>query len=156
MGWVKNGLLLTAGGVIGGLIGLIVGGNIVSENYEDLLDDEPEEVDGIAVLVRKLRKEAETAMAACETEEAREAVYARIQASVNQMRDELQQRGEGLIAEIREAAQRKAQAAGGETEDSVDEQVQNIQDAMERAEQSLGDALEALRPKSFNPAGAEA
>ena len=164
MGWIKNGLLLTAGGILGTFVGVIIGDRIAMERYDYLLDDDEEPRDGLRILLDNIRCEAASAMEACEDDAAREAVYAKIQDSINHLRSELQTQGEAIIAEFRQQQKEaKAARAGGtggaeasaaEEEGTVDEHMQKIKDMMDKAEGTLRETLDALKPQSSDPAPA--
>lgn len=164
MGWIKNGLLLTAGGILGTFVGVIIGDRIAMERYDYLLDDDEEPRDGLRILLDNIRCEAASAMEACEDDAAREAVYAKIQDSINHLRSELQTQGEAIIAEFRQQQEEaKAARAGGtggaeasaaEEEGTVDEHMQKIKDMMDKAEGTLRETLDALKPQSSDPAPA--
>lgn len=160
MGWIKNGLLLTAGGILGTFVGVIIGDRIAMERYDYLLDDDEEPRDGLRILLDNIRCEAASAMEACEDDAAREAVYAKIQDSINHLRSELQTEGEAIIAEFRQQEEAKAARAEGaeasatEGEGTVDEHMQKIKDMMDKAEGTLRETLDALKPQSSDPAPA--
>ena len=126
MSWVKKGLLLAAGGVIGLCVAAALeadddGAERGSEGLRD--------VDGIALLGEKLRREAEWAMEECTNDE------------------KLAARGAEIIAEL------EAQFAEGRDEaDPMNEppvqttQVQNIRNALDELAQSMDETLKGLRP----------
>ncbi len=97
MSWVKNGLLLAAGGVIGLCVAaaLEVDDDGAERGSEGLRD-----VDGIALLGEKLRREAEWAMEECTNDEERAAVYAEIKTSIGTLQEKLAARGAEIIAEL--------------------------------------------------------
>lgn len=164
MGWIKNGLLLTAGGILGTFVGVIIGDRIAMERYDYLLDDDEEPRDGLRILLDNIRCEAASAMEACEDDAAREAVYVKIQDSINHLRSELQTQGEAIIAEFRQQQEeakaaraegaRGAEASATEGEGTVDEHMQKIKDMMDKAEGTLRETLDALKPQSSDPAPA--
>ena len=84
MSWVKNGLLLAAGGFIGLCVAAAIEADEdgVERSSEGLRD-----VDGIAVLAEKLRREAEWAMEECTSDEERDAVYAKIKTSIGALQE---------------------------------------------------------------------
>lgn len=177
MGWIKNGLLLTAGGILGTFVGVMIGDRIAMERYDYLLDDDEEPRDGLQILLDNIRSEAASAMEACEDDAAREAVYAKIQDSINHLRSELQTQGEAIIAEFRRqqeeakaagaegaeaagaegaeaAGAEGAEASAAEGEGTVDEHMQKIKDMMGKAEDTLRETLDALKPQPSDPAPA--
>ena len=144
MSWVKNGLLLAAGGVIGLCVAaaLEADDDGVERGSEGLRD-----VDGIALLGEKLRREAEWAMEECTSDEERDAVYAEIKTSISALQEKLAERGAEIIAEL------EAQfAEEGEEEDLVCEQpvqtkcVQNIREVLDELAQFMDKTLKDLQP----------
>lgn len=144
MSWVKNGLLLATGGIIGLCVAAVIeadddGAECSSEGLRD--------VDGIAVLAEKLRREAEWAMEECTSDEERDAVYAKIKTSIGALQEKLAERGAEIIAEL------EAQfAEEGEEEDLVCEQpvqtkcVQNIREVLDELAQFMDKTLKELQP----------
>ena len=144
MSWVKNGLLLATGGIIGLCVAAVIeadddGAECSSEGLRD--------VDGIAVLAEKLRREAEWAMEECTSDEEHDAVYAEIKTSIGALQEKLAERGEEIIAEL------EAQfAEEGEEEDLVCEQpvqtkcVQNIREVLDELAQFMDKTLKELQP----------
>ena len=144
MSWVKNGLLLATGGIIGLCVAAAIeadddGAERSSEGLRD--------VDGIAVLGEKLRREAEWAMEECTSDEERDAVYAEIKTSISALQEKLAERGAEIIAEL------EAQfAEEGEEEDLVCEQpvqtkcVQNIREVLDELAQFMDKTLKELQP----------
>lgn len=143
MSWVKNGLLLATGGIIGLCVAAAIeadddGAERSSEGLRD--------VDGIAVLGEKLRREAEWAMEECTSDEERDAVYAEIKTSIGALQEKLAERGAEIIAEL------EAQfAEEGKEEDRVCEQpvqtkcVQNIREVLDELAQSMDKTLKGLQ-----------
>lgn len=144
MSWVKNGLLLATGGIIGLCVAAAIeadddGAERSSEGLRD--------VDGIAVLGEKLRREAEWAMEECTSDEERDAVYAEIKTSIGALQEKLAERGAEIIAEL------EAQfAEEGKEEERVCEQpvqtkcVQNIREVLDELAQSMDKTLKGLQP----------
>lgn len=144
MSWVKNGLLLAAGGVIGLCVAaaLEVDDDGAERGSEGLRD-----VDGIALLGEKLRREAEWAMEECTNDEERAAVYAEIKTSIGALQEKLAERGAEIIAEL------ESQFAEGRDEaDPMNEPpvqttyVQNIRTALDELAQSMDETLKGLQP----------
>ena len=143
MSWVKNGLLLAAGGVIGLCVAAALeadddGGERGSDGLRD--------VDGIALLGEKLRREAEWAMEECTNDEERAAVYAEIKTSIGALQEKLAARGAEIIADL------EAQFAEGRDEADPMEppvqttQVQTIRNALDELAQSMDETLKGLQP----------
>ena len=144
MSWVKNGLLLAAGGVIGLCVAAALeadddGAERGSEGLRD--------VDGIALLGEKLRREAEWAMEECTNDEERAAVYAEIKTSIGTLQEKLAARGAEIIAELESQF-----AEGRDEEDPMNEspvqaeRVQNIRNALDELAQSMDETLKGLQP----------
>ena len=144
MSWVKNGLLLATGGIIGLCVAAAIeadddGAERSSEGLRD--------VDGIAVLGEKLRREAEWAMEECTSDEERDAVYAEIKTSIGALQEKIAERGAEIIAEL------EAQfAEEGKEEERVCEQpvqtkcVQNIREVLDELALSMDKTLKDLQP----------
>ena len=144
MSWVKNGLLLAAGGVIGlCMAAALEADDDGAERSSKGLRD----VDGIALLGEKLRREAEWAMEECTNDEERAAVYAEIKTSIGALQEKLAARGAEIIADL------ESQFAEGRDEtDPMNEspvqttQVQNIRNALDELAQSMDATLKGLQP----------
>ena len=143
MSWVKNSLLLAAGGFIGLCVAAALeadddGGERGSDGLRD--------VDGIALLGEKLRREAEWAMEECTNDEERTAVYAEIKTSIGTLQEKLAARGAEIIAEL------ESQFAKGRDETTeMNEQpaqtqcVQSIRTALDELAQSMDETLERMK-----------
>ena len=115
MSWVKNGLLLGAGGVIG----LVIAAQLESEGKLD--DDlfrvqresrrEPSTEENIESLIEKIREEAKWAMAECTTDEQREKVYEEVKSSIQKLQVALERSGDKIITDL------KAQTSEDEDDD---------------------------------------
>ena len=144
MTWWKNGLLLAAGGVAG----LALAAWLESECEKEGTDAEENgnsKVDGIELLVEKVRRDAKWAMDECTTDEEREKVYADVSASIQKLQATLQQRGEAIIAELKEQA-----LSAGDTEDldeSIDNAVRQFKSDMEDLTQALDETLASVKPE---------
>ena len=105
MSWVKNGLLLGAGGVIG----LVIAAQLESEGKLD--DDlfrvqresrrEPSTEENIESLIEKIREEAKWAMAECTTDEQREKVYEEVKSSIQKLQVALERSGDKIITDLK-------------------------------------------------------
>ena len=105
MSWVKNGLLLGAGGVIG----LVIAAQLESEGKLD--DDlfrvqresrrEPSTEESIESLIEKIREEAKWAMAECTTDEQREKVYEEVKSSIQKLQVALERSGDKIITDLK-------------------------------------------------------
>ena len=134
MSWVKNGLLLATGGIIGLYVAVASGAHgDDSERSEGLRD-----VDGIAVLGEKLRREAEWAMEECMSDEERVAVYADLKASIGALQEKLSERLEEQFAEERDESNKQAVQV---------EQVQSVRAVMDKLVHSMDETLKGLEPK---------
>ena len=144
MSGVKNGLLLAAGGVIGLCVAAALE---VDEDGAERGSEGLRDVDGIALLGEKLRREAEWAMEECTSDEERAAVYAEIKTSIGVLQEKLAACGAEIIAEL------EAQFAEGRDEaDPMNEppvqatQVQNIRNVLDELAQSMDETLKGLQP----------
>lgn len=142
MSWVKNGLLLAAGSVIGLCVAAAIEADDDAERGSDGLRD----VDGIALLGEKLRREAEWAMEECTNDEERAAVYAEIKTSIGALQEKLAARGAEIIAEL------ESQFAEGRDETTeMNEQpaqtqcVQSVRTALGELAQSMDETLERMK-----------
>ena len=142
MSWVKNGLLLAAGSVIGLCVAAAIEADDGAERGSDGLRD----ADGIALLGEKLRREAEWAMEECTNDEERAAIYAEIKTSIGALQEKLVERGAEIIAEL------ESQFAEGRDETTeMNEQpaqtqcVQSVRTALDELAQSMDETLERMK-----------
>ena len=151
MGMAKNGILLAIGGMLGAFVAAVMTSDEVKQTVKETAEA-CKEFAAMDRLIEKLRIEGEAALKVCTNDEEREAVYEKIRASVAQLKEELQEKGEALIAEFRA----KAQSAGENvpaTNEDADGHIENIRQTLERFSESLDETLRALNP---NPPAAEA
>ena len=142
MGWIKNGLLLATGG----MLGVMLGGILYDQCFDNRdYDDDGPEPDGLELLVKKIRREAEAAMADCETDEEREAAYAEIRSSIEKIKEKLQKKGDAIISELQE--QKRSDDAKAEVSAKAKEQAESIKETLEKAGVSLDEVLDSLKPK---------
>ncbi len=146
MSMAKNGILLAIGGMVGAFIAAVMTNDEAKEAAKDAAKA-CKEFAAMDRLIDTLRMEGEKALKVCTSDEEREAVYEKIRASVMKLKDELQERGEALIAEFR--AKALAEAAGGEPETASEAEghVENIRQTLERFSESLDETLRALNPQ---------
>lgn len=105
MSWVKNGLLLGAGGVIG----LVIAAWLESEGKFD--DDlfrvsrdsrrEPSTAESIESLMDKIRDESQWAMEECTTDKQREKVYEEVKSSIQKLQVALERSGDKIITDLK-------------------------------------------------------
>lgn len=105
MSWLKNGLLLGTGGIIG----LAVAAWLESEGKFD--DDlfrvprdsrrEPSTTESIETLMEKIREEANWAMDECTTDEQREKVYEEVKSSIQKLQAALERSGDKIITDLK-------------------------------------------------------
>jgi len=143
MTWWKNGLLLAAGGVAG--LALAAWLESESETYAREGNRKILEVDGIELLVDKVRKDAEWAMAECTTDEEREKVYAEVTASIRDLQATLQKRGDEIIDDLKR--QVCNEAALNELEDGSNDAVTQFKSSMEDLTKTLDETLASLKPE---------
>ena len=146
MGWVKNGLLLTAGGLVGMFLGGVLYDTVFDRHdYSD--DDDRPEPDGLELLVKQIRREAEAAMAECVDDEEREAVYAQVAETVEKVKTKLQKRGEVIIEELKQQAKERMEAEEKEQETAdASGPVQSFKEKLNKISESLDEAVESIKP----------
>ena len=153
MSWVKNGLLLATGGIIG----LCVAAALEADDDDSERSEGLRDVDGIAVLGEKLRREAEWAMEECTSDEERAAVYAELKASIGALQEKLGQRGAEIIAQLEEQFEEKDEdAAPHPVPVTSNERTQSIRAAVDEIAQSLDETLKGLQAKKIEISGAAA
>ena len=114
MSWVKNGLLLGAGGIVG----LAIAAWLESEGkfYDDVCrvpkgsGRETSTAEKIEALIEKIRDEAKWAMDECTTDEQREKVYEEVKSSIQKLQAALERSGDKIISDLK--------ASAGENEDN--------------------------------------
>lgn len=138
MTWWKNGLLLAAGGVAG----LALAAWLESE-CENSREGKEQHADGMELLVEKVRKEAEWAMEECTTDEEREKVYEEVASSIRDLQATLKQRGDEIIADLKEQA-----LSGGEYDEEEDgeDAVRKFKGSMEDLTKALDETLASIKP----------
>lgn len=139
MTWWKNGLLLAAGGVAG----LALAAWLESEAH-DYNEGRSGKADGMELLVEKVRREAEWAMEECTNDEQREKVYAEVSASIRELQETLQQRGEEIIADLKEQA--LADCSADDDEEFGDNPVSKFKSSMEDLTKALDETLDSIKP----------
>ena len=147
MSWWKNCFLVATGVVAGALLyETVMNDSAEAEDDEDDALDE-NEPDGMELLVSEVRVRAMLAMARCRSDEERERVYAQVKESVQEMQETLAKKGEELIEQLKEEAEQQ-----GPTEEAgVEQGIRDIKAAMQQAQESLADTLEALKPAAPEP-----
>ena len=151
MGMAKNGVLLAIGGMFGAFVAAVMTSDEVKQTVKETAEA-CKEFAAMDRVIEKLRIEGEAALKVCTSDEEREAVYEKIRASGAQLKEELQQKGEALIAEFR-AQMKSADAGNVETNEDADGHIENIRQTLERFSESLDETLRALNP---NPPAVEA
>ncbi len=155
MSFVKNGILLAIGGMLGAFFAAVM--------KEDSLTETEQAVHELAAmdrLIDKLRIEGEAALAECKTDEEREAVYEKIRKSVEDLKAELESRGNALIEEFRCTEAAEAVEAAETVEDQpvqptgkANEHMENIKATLDRFSASLDETLKKLAPQPPAPEG---
>ncbi len=151
MGMAKNGILLAIGGMLGAFVAAVMTNDEVKQTAKETAEA-CKEFAAMDRLIDKLRIEGEAALKVCTNDEEREAVYEKIRAAVTQLKEELQEKGEALIAEFRVKAQ-NSDVTESEPKDDAEGHVANIRQTLEKFSESLDETLRALNP---NPPTAEA
>lgn len=145
MTWWKNGLLLAAGGVVGLALAAWLESECESGNYEDEgRSRRKPKADGMELLVEKVRRDAEWAMEECTTDEERERVYEEVSASIRELQDVLQKRGEEIIADLKaKALACSDEDEGGENGEAA---VRKFKSNMEDLTKALDETLDSIKP----------
>ena len=151
MGMAKNGVLLAIGGMLGAFVAAVMTSDEVKQTVKETAEA-CKEFAAMDRVIEKLRIEGEAALKVCTSDEEREAVYEKIRAAVAQLKEELQEKGEALIAEFRAKAN-SADETVPETNEDADGHIENIRQTLERFSESLDETLRALTP---NPPAVEA
>lgn len=104
--WKKNLMLVGSSALMMLILSLLDDGEEDEENEED----EPLSVDdrGLMHIVDIIHEKAEIAMDACHTPEEREAVYGDVEKNIQNLKQNLQEKGADILRELR------ARDAGGE------------------------------------------
>lgn len=99
------------------------------------------------LLVSKIRFEAEEALSYCENDEDREKVFAQIENSVRDMQNNLQQKTEKIISDLKS----QTSIPDDSEKNSSAEHLKNITDTFKNLSDSLDEALESLKvAKNFS------
>ena len=151
MGMAKNGVLLAIGGMLGAFVAAVMTNDEVKQTVKETAEA-CKEFAAMDRVIEKLRIEGEAALRVCTNDEEREAVYEKIRAAVAQLKEELQEKGEALIAEFRAKAN-SADETVPETNEDAGGHIENIRQTLERFSESLDETLRALNP---NPPAVEA
>ena len=147
MGMAKNGILLAIGGMLGAFVAAVMTNDEVKETAKEAAEA-CKEFAAMDRLIDTLRREGEAALKVCTNDEEREAVYEKIRESVMKLKDELQERGEALIAEFRAKAKTTDDAeTEAEAASEAEGHVENIRQTLARFSESLDETLRALNPQ---------
>ncbi|WP_029542194.1 hypothetical protein [Selenomonas sp. AB3002] len=142
MTWWKNGLLLAAGGVAG--LALAAWLESECEKSGNFTEGQDGQADGMELLVDKIRQEAEAAMEGCNTEEDREKVYTEVESAIRELQATLKQRGEEIIADLKEKALNGSEL---EEEEDCETAVRNFKGSMEDLTKALDEMLASIKPE---------
>lgn len=125
---VGEGLLFGVAGVLGGII------------LSALLEDEEEKEkapEGLLGVVDIVKREAQQALAACQSEEERQNVYAQVRISIQELQDVLREKGDAIISvQEKKAAEEKGEDAKAH--------VENLRQTTETVRTALDEVLNAL------------
>ena len=129
--------------VIGGVAGWMLA-TILNEEKVEKADVPPEQA--LEVLVKNIRDEAQWAMEECTTDKERELVYEQVKESVQKIQLTIQEKGEEIVADLREQA---AEAPSREeVSNTVESRVQDFKEKMDKLSDSLNQAISDLKPKT--------
>lgn len=130
--------------VVGGVAGWLLANLMESDDDGKKAEITPEEA--LEVLVTDIRNEAQKAMDECTTDEERELVYAQVKESVKKFQLTLQEKGEEIIADLRE--QVADDSSREEATDPVESRVNEFKNKMENLSDKLNKTLSDLNPKT--------
>ena len=130
--------------VIGGVAGWMLAAFMNEEKVAQKAEVTPEQA--LEVLVKDIRDEAQWAMEECTTDEERELVYEQVKESVQKIQLTLQERGEEIIADLREQA--ADVPSREEVSDTVESRVQDFKEKMDKLSDSLNQVITDLKPET--------
>lgn len=130
--------------VVGGAVGWLLANLLEDDKTVEKDEVTPEEA--LEVLVTDIRNEAQKAMDECTTDEERELVYAQVKESVQKFQHTLQEKGEEIIADLREQVADDSNRE--ETTDPVESRVNDFKNKMDNLADKLDQTLSDLNPKT--------
>ena len=130
--------------VIGGVAGWMLATFMNEEKAAQKAEITPEQA--LEVLVKDIRDEAQWAMEECTTDEERELVYEQVKESVQKIQLTLQERGEEIIADLREQA--ADVPSREEVADTVETRVNEFKKKMDNLSDTLNQTLSDLKSAS--------
>ncbi|MBO6179958.1 MAG: hypothetical protein IKN12_06560 [Selenomonadaceae bacterium] len=139
----RDGMLLAAGGIAGLALAAWLESESESHNYDEShAGKKASDADGMEILVNKIRREAKWAMEECVNDEERQKVYDEVSASIRKLKATLEQRGEEIIADLKE----QTFADGIDDDELGDDTVRKFKSNMEDLTRELNEMLESLKP----------
>ena len=139
----RDGMLLAAGGIAGLALAAWLESESESHNFdENHAGKKMSDADGMEILVDKVRREAKWAMEECVNDEERQKVYDEVSASIRKLKATLEQRGEEIIADLKE----QTLADGIDDDELGDDTVRKFKSNMEDLTRELNEMLESLKP----------
>ena len=136
-------MLLAAGGIAGLALAAWLESESESHNYDEShAGKKASDADGMEILVNKIRREAKWAMEECVNDEERQKVYDEVSASIRKLKATLEQRGEEIIADLKE----QTFADGIDDDELGDDTVRKFKSNMEDLTRELNEMLESLKP----------
>ena len=144
MSYMKDGLLLAAGGAIGLIAGVMLCDTLNDEDTAEPNSARTSEESNLAAVVEKVRQEALVAMERCETAEERAAVYADCQESIGKMQTLLTQHGEAMLRDVKERAELSAEV----TQEVSVARSKHIKTTIDGLTEELDNILRDIAPKN--------
>ena len=146
MGYMKDGLLLAAGGAVGLIAGVMLCDELQDKKSDAVVNlaDGTLSVDKLTAIVDKVRDEAFDAMSRCETDEERSVVFADCQDAIQNMQTVLTERGESMLRQVKERAELSAEV----TKEVSNARSNHIKATIEGLTEELDKVLESIDPKS--------
>lgn len=146
MGYIKDGLLLAAGGAVGLIAGVMLCDELQDRKSDTIvnLDDGTLSMNKLSAIVDKVRDEAFEAMSRCETDEERSVVFADCQDAIQKMHVVLTERGESMLRQVKERAELSAEV----TKEVSNARSNHIKATIEELTDELDNVLKSIAPKN--------
>ncbi len=131
--------------VIGGLVGWALT-NLMNSDNDDANKDDLTPEQALEVLINDIRSDAQWAMDKCTTDEEREIVYAQVKESIQNLKVNLQKKGDEIIADLQTQATQVYDDE--EYDDTVESRMEQFKRKMDDLTDTLNKTLSDLKPAS--------
>ena len=129
--------------VIGGLVGWALT-NLMNSDNDDANKDDLTPEQALEVLINDIRSDAQWAMDKCTTDEEREIVYAQVKESIQNLKVNLQKKGDEIIADLQTQATQVYDDE--EYDDTVESRMEQFKRKMDDLTDTLNKTLSDLKP----------